>query len=236
MKQKIIDFIRTHVGERNAVIGISGGIDSATVAALCVAALGAERVHGIIAPSDTNATSEMESAKAVIASLGISHETVSIDPILASFPDALTSDKAVCGNIKARIRMTLLYAYANTHNALVMGTGNKTELALGYFTKYGDGGVDILPIGDLYKHQVYALAQELNVPQITIDQKPTAGLWEGQFDEDEMGVSYKHADAILEAMEKGDSLDAFSTSDITRIKALTEISGHKLVMPPICAV
>ncbi len=232
----IISFIQQHVGDKHAVLGISGGIDSAVVAYLAVEALGKERVHGYSLPSSTNADEDTTLGSLVATELDIAHEVIALDPIVKAFSsqaDFIENDYTI-GNLKARIRMSLLYAKANSISGLVLGTGNKTEETIGYFTKYGDGGVDILPIGDLYKHEVRALAAELGIPQSIIDKKPTAGLWEGQYDEDEIGMTYENLDAILEAIEKNEDLSSLNQDDVQKVQAMIASSEHKRHLPPVC--
>jgi len=234
-RQAIITFLKTYVQEKPTVIGLSGGIDSAVVAFLAVTALGKDNVHGYILPSSTNADEDARFGIEVATELGFSYETISIEPILTAYKMALlnmTTHHAI-GNLKARIRMSILYAEANSLGGIVLGTGNKTECMIGYYTKYGDGGVDLLPIADLYKHEVRAMAKELCVPQNIIDKKPTAGLWEGQYDEDEIGMNYDTLDAILEAIEMNGDLSHFDTDNVQRVQHMIEISEHKRHMPPI---
>lgn len=232
---------RAHAtGARGFVVGLSGGIDSALVAALCHLAI-PQRVVGVLLPCYSHPQDEAD-ARLVAKAVGIPAVTVSLD---APF-DALTSSlhAAIKGlpehpgvvdikqqmpeaNIKPRLRMTSLYFIANSLNYLVAGTGNRSELYLGYFTKYGDGGVDLLPIGGLLKSEVNAMAKELGVPRAIIDKPPTAGLWMGQTDEAEMGFSY----AMLEAyIKKGAS--AVPANVAARIEQLRSTSDHKRAMPP----
>lgn len=235
VKQTIISFIQNHVKEKSVIIGLSGGLDSSIVAFLATEALGKDKVHGIISPSSTNTTQDSDLAILITRILKIRCSAFDIEPILNSYIQTLdTNDKKVIGNLKARIRMSLLYAKANELGALVIGTGNKTELMTGYFTKYGDGGVDLLPIGDLYKTQVRELARFINIPKEIIDRPPTAGLWEGQTDEAEMGITYELLDTILTAIEQNQSLDNFKTDDIEKVKKMMNTARHKLIMPPIC--
>ena len=232
----IIKFLKNQLEDKPAILGISGGIDSALVAYLAVETIGNKKIHGIYMPSHTNTPAETARANEVAAALNIPLETIDIDPLVdvykkqANFFDT----KATEGNLKARIRMSFLYGKANKLNGLVLGTGNKTEIMLGYFTKYGDAGVDIQPITALYKKDVYALAKEMGVPQSIIDAAPTAGLWEGQTDEAELGFSYDTADTILQAIENNAPLDTFDTTTVTRIKAYIKASEHKRHLPPIC--
>lgn len=197
--ERIVSFIREKVKEASAtgvVIGISGGIDSATTAYLAVNALGKEKVLGLIMPYYENG--DVEDAKLVCKNLGIEYKLINIKPIVDEFENAVSElDVKSKGNIMARTRMILLYAHANSMNRLVLGTSNRSELLTGYFTKWGDGASDYAPLINLYKTEVWELAKRLGVPEKIIQKKPTAGLWEGQTDEDELGISYKLLDEIL---------------------------------------
>ena len=233
---------RAHAaGARGFVVGLSGGIDSALVAALCHLAI-PQRVVGVLMPCYSHPQDEAD-ARLAAKALGIPAVTVNLD---APF-DALTNSlqTAIKGlpahpdvvdikqqmpeaNIKPRLRMTSLYFVANSLNYLVAGTGNRSELYLGYFTKYGDGGVDLLPIGGLLKSEVNAMARELGVPQPILDKPPTAGLWMGQTDEAEMGFSYD----VLEAyIARGAS--AVPPEVAARIEQLRSTADHKRAMPPV---
>ncbi|WP_099209562.1 NAD+ synthase [Thermococcus henrietii] len=196
----ITAFIREKVEEARAegvVIGISGGIDSATTAYLAVKALGRERVLGLIMPYYQNR--DVEDARLVCSSLGIECREINIKPIVDSFVSQLgfQPDRRSLGNIMARTRMVLLYAHANEKNRLVLGTSNRSEFLTGYFTKWGDGASDYAPLINLYKTEVWEVAKLIGVPERIIEKKPTAGLWEGQTDEDELGISYRLLDEIL---------------------------------------
>jgi NAD+ synthase len=196
----ITGFIAEKVNEANAggvVIGISGGIDSATTAYLAVKALGKEKVLGLIMPYYQNR--DVEDAKLVCSSLGIECREINIKPIVDSFVSQLgfQPDKRSLGNLMARTRMVILYAHANSKNYLVLGTSNRSEFLTGYFTKWGDGASDYAPIINLYKTEVWEVAKFIGVPERIIEKKPTAGLWEGQTDEDELGISYRLLDEIL---------------------------------------
>ncbi len=233
MKQPLIDFLKRSLGGRTAIIGLSGGVDSTVVAYLLAEAIGADRVHGCFLPSSTNAASDATDVATVSEQLGIVYETISIDPILATYTIQLGNlDQVAEGNIKARIRMTILYARANQRSGVVVGTGNQTELLLGYFTKYGDGGVDLLPLGKLSKTAVWALARELGVPEQIITKPPTAGLWAGQTDEAELGMTYALADQILQAIDQGQSLVAFDQTAVQNIQRRIDLAKHKLQLPP----
>lgn len=233
MKTAIVDFLRTQLGTKPAILGLSGGIDSAVVAYLLAETIPIERIYTYHLPSDTNDPSDATDSQQVASALGLHYEAISIDLILASYT-ALSPDLShlTLGNLKARIRMSFLYSQANQRGGMVVGTGNKTELQLGYFTKYGDGGVDLLPIAHLYKTQVWELAKELGIAAALITKAPSAGLWAGQTDEAELGVTYVVADQILQAIAAGASLDQFEPTAVNRVKQLMQAGLHKQSLPP----
>lgn len=235
---KIIKFIKKNTPPGGVILGLSGGIDSAVVAYLAVVALGKKKVFGVLAPSVSNSSADLRLGKMVADVLGIKYKILSIEPIVKSFKKAsgIFENKKSLGNLKARTRMALLYGEANERSAMVLGTGNKTEIMSGYFTKHGDGGVDLLPLGDLYKTEVRALAKYLGVPQEIIDRPPTAGLWSGQTDEGEMGITYDELDKILEARAKRKSLRGFSVSLVKKVERFVKNSAHKRALPPICKI
>ncbi len=197
----LVHFIReeiTKVGLQRAVVGVSGGIDSATTCALCARALGPENVLAVRMPYRTSSPASLEDAMAVIEMLGVQHETVDITPMVEPlFNITPDMDHRRRGNVMARQRMIVLYDRSAAFEGLVVGTGNKTELLLGYTTLYGDSACAINPLGDLYKRQVRQLAAYLGVPEQIIHKPPTADLWVGQTDEGELGFTYDEADQIL---------------------------------------
>ncbi len=236
--EEICKFIKEYVDKSNAngvIIGLSGGIDSSTVAFLCKRALGEKKVLGLIMPEKgVTREEDVEDALSIADILGIEFKIIEINEILDALKRKLgEGNKIAEANLKPRIRMTINYYFANNMNRLVAGTGNKSELMIGYFTKYGDGGVDFLPIGDLYKTEVFKLAEYIGVPKRIIKKKPTAGLWVNQTDEDEIGMSYEELDEILKAIEKGQRRcdDKFK-----RVEILVKNSKHKREMPPIARV
>jgi NAD+ synthase len=210
----IVEFIKDQVeaaGARGAVLGLSGGLDSATVAFLAVRALGPDRVFAILLPeAGVTPGRDVEDARLVASIIGVETKEIDISKILDRYSEVLPTSEAppvVNGNLKARVRMTILYWHANLLGRLVLGTGNKTEIMLGYSTKFGDAAADIFPIAGLYKDEVRELAKRLGVQERIIEKAPTAGLWPGQTDEGELGISYDDANAILRGMEVGRSKD-----------------------------
>ena len=228
-------------GVKGAVVGLSGGIDSAVTAALCKRALGGH-VLGVVMPCESVRADE-EDAALVAAELGIPTVTVRLDePFQALVRELEPAPGLARSNLKPRLRMTTLYYYANSRSYMVVGTGNRTEIMAGYFTKHGDGGVDILPLGGLYKTQVRALARELGLPQRIIDKPPSAGLWEGQTDEGELGISYEELDRALaatsadgQAVESG-SEDGLAPEVLARVREMVARSAHKRALAPVCEV
>ena len=197
----VTGFIRdsvTKAGMERVVVGLSGGIDSAVSAYLAAQALGADKVLALRMPYKTSSADSLADAEAVIEALGLPSLTLSIsemaDPLIARFPEMSRLRR---GNIMARLRMIALYDQSMAWGGLALGTSNKTEFLLGYSTIYGDSGVALHPIADLYKFQVRQLARHLGVPQSIIDKPPSADLWVGQTDEAELGFTYDQADAAL---------------------------------------
>jgi NAD+ synthase len=241
----IAQFLRAQVeaaGASGVVLGLSGGIDSALTARLARDALGPERVLGLLLPDRNYPTELLRETEGYAEALGIGHRTVPIGPavegLFASLPE-VRGDTIGAGNLKARLRMIVDYAVARGRHALVLGTGNKSELLLGYFTKYGDGACDLLPIGDLYKTEVRALAEELGLPAAIREREPSAGLWDGQTDEEELGFSYAEADPILLGLEQLRSPEEIARETgadpalIRRIEERVQVHRHKRRLPPI---
>jgi len=238
MKEKIIDWIKKQVkqaGAKGIVLGLSGGVDSSVVAALAKEAVGKGRVLAFILPCHSQ-IQDLRDAGLVANKLGIKIKMIDLssiyDTLIGILPKAGSLAKA---NLKPRLRMSVLYYFANKLNYLVCGTGNKSELMVGYFTKHGDDATDILPIGDLLKKQVRALAKELGIPRRIITKPPTAGLWSGQTDEGEMGITYAELDDILERIEQKKKQIA-PLSKVKRVKEMIRGSEHKRQGPKICYV
>lgn len=245
VRGRITDFIAETVAEAGAdgaVLGLSGGIDSTLIAHLAVEALGAERVRGLVLPATVSTDENMSDAERVATDLEIEHDLIEIEPIVDAFVDAVPGvegDRTAVGNTRARVRAVLNYLLANHENRIVLGTGNRSEAAVGYFTKYGDGAVDCHPIGNLYKGQVRQLARHVGVPEELVGKTPTAELWAEQTDEEEMGVSYDTLDAIL-ALHIDGPLSKTATArladckpeTIDRVIEMYDRSAHKRQVPP----
>jgi NAD+ synthase len=251
IKDLIVGFIHTGVktaGAKGAVIGLSGGIDSTLTAYLSVESLGAKNVLGILMPEfDMTPEQDIDDAVKVVNQLNIEHNIVDISEVLRCFSSSIPvfhkTAQLANGNLKARIRMCILYYYSNITNRMVVGTGNRTEMLLGYFTKYGDGGVDMEPIGGLYKTQVRNLAKYMNIPASIIDKVPTAGLWPKQTDEGELGITYDTVDSILSMLvDSRKSISEvkkiFPPAHVDRIVNLMQFNEHKrMIVPspkPVC--
>jgi len=203
VEREILEFIRETVAKakaKGAVVGLSGGVDSSVVAKLCVKALGNRSVIGLLMPTGFTPAQDIVDAKALAESLGIKTYHIPIDPIVDIFIKTLSfkTDKAVpLGNIRARTRMIINYYFANCFNYLVAGTGDRSEILIGYFTKYGDGGADFLPTVHLYKTQVRKLGAYLKLPKKVVEKPSSPQLWKGQKATDEIPVNYPVLDLIL---------------------------------------
>ncbi|WP_286680676.1 NAD(+) synthase [Tepidanaerobacter sp. EBM-49] len=197
---KLVEWLKNYVknaGASGAVFGMSGGVDSSVVSVLCKKAFG-DNVLGLIMPCHSDKNDELD-AKLVAEKFDIKYKVVTLDSVYDEFLKVVdeTEDKLVKANIKPRLRMTTLYYYAGLNNYLVVGAENKSELVVGYFTKHGDSGADLMPIANLVKSQVRMLASYLGIPQKIIDKAPSAGLWSGQTDESEMGITYEELDNYI---------------------------------------
>ena len=198
---ELVEFLRENfkkAGFSKAVLGLSGGIDSALVAYLLRDALGKENVLAIMMPYKSSNPDSLNHAKLVVEDLKINAKTIEItDMIDAYFKNEKEASSLRMGNKMARERMSILFDYSSKENALVVGTSNKTEIYLGYSTQFGDSACALNPIGDLYKTNIWDLSRYLKIPNELIEKKPSADLWEGQTDEQEMGLTYKEADQVM---------------------------------------
>jgi len=221
-------------GAEGVVLGLSGGVDSAVVGGLAARAPGTDAL-GVVMPCESSEEDAADAAE-IARALSLDTAIVELDGPYRRLLDALPEGSELArANLKPRLRMATLYFVANSVNCLVAGTGNRCEIAVGYFTKHGDGGVDILPIGGLLKHEVAALAMHLGVPERIVNRKPSAGLWAGQTDEDELGMSYEVLDGIVGAIDAGREPDA-PPDLVARVRRLMAASAHKRQMPPVCPI
>jgi len=241
--ENIVSWIRKKVdvaGAKGVIIGLSGGVDSSCVAVLCRKAF-PNNVLGVVMPCISNLQDE-EHAKLIAEKFNIPFKIIDLEESFKTIFNSLEKEEyneekqnnLSIANLKPRLRMIALYYFANKFNYLVVGTDNKTEEMLGYFTKYGDGGVDILPMANLYKKDVKKLAGYLEIPEEIINKKPSAGLWEGQTDEGEIGITYEEIDEILERIEKNKELGDIEEEKVRKIREMIRVSEHKRKMPAGC--
>jgi NAD+ synthase len=220
LADQIASWLQDKLEEANAsgfVVGLSGGIDSATTAALCRRA--GTAVLALWMPCESSAEDEQFARMAA-------------ESLLEELPEGNQMARA---NLKPRLRMATLYYLAQSRSFLVAGTGNRAELMVGFFTKYGDGGVDLEPLGALYKHEVRALANVLGLPRAIIQRTPSPGLWPGQTDEGEMGITYAEIDAILAAWDTGKAPD-LPADRIAKVQGMVAQTAHKRAVPPVFPV
>jgi NAD+ synthase len=239
--KQIVAFLRKEFRKRKAnvaVIGISGGIDSSVTAVLAKRALGADRVFGLILP-DSNVTPrhDITDALDLVRRLKIKYKVIELKEIREDLARSLPKNKLALGNMLVRLRMILLYYFAAVHHGLVVGTGDKSEIMLGYYTKFGDGAVDLLPIADLYKTQVRSLARYLSIPEKIINKESSARLWKGHTAEKELGLNYVEIDKVLQKLENNEPLSSPQEKKMgDRIRKLIEKNTHKKEMPIVCKV
>jgi NAD+ synthase len=239
LSSKIQDWIKDYVKNANAdkvILGLSGGIDSAVTAALCTKALGNQNIIGLILPCESVST-DIADAEMVAGNLGIKKYIIDLTLIYEEFlccmPIEDKLNRLAKANLKVRLRMVTLYYFCQIlGNCLVVGTGNRAEMAIGYFTKYGDGGVDFEPLGLLYKSEVRALARVLRIPEKIIKKAPSPGLWPGQTDEGEIGLSYDTIDEILYRIDYNLNFDGLEMGDVNKVRELVRKATHKLQPPP----
>jgi len=230
----------TRAGFSRAVVGLSGGIDSALSCTLAAEALGPENVLAVRMPYRTSSADSLEHAQLVIDALGVQSITIPItelvEPLLNRFPEMNHMRR---GNIMARTRMVVLYDQSEAFKGLVVGTGNKTEIMLGYSTLYGDAAYALNPIGDLYKAQVRQLSTAMNIPAVIIQKPPTADLWAGQTDEGELGFTYDEADQLLYLLvdlryTPAECIDAgFNEKFVHTVVERVRRNQFKRILPPI---
>jgi NAD+ synthase len=201
--EQLIRYAFWSSGSSGIVLGMSGGIDSSVAATFCCKAIGGDRVLGLILPSIVTREDDITDAQELCKALGMEYRTFGVDPLLAGYTAIPGYEESpyLRGNLMARIRMTVLYYFANRDHRIVCGTSNRTEYLIGYCTKFGDNAADIQPIIHLYKTDVYRVAEDLMIPDSIRNKVPSAGLWEGQSDEQEIGLSYPIIDEALRALE-----------------------------------
>ncbi len=219
-------------GLEKIVIGVSGGIDSAVTSVLCCRAIGSDRVLGLTLPTAVTSNNDIRDAADLCRLLGMDHRVISIDPILEAYrrmPNFVET-QGIMGNLMARTRMVVLYYHANREGRLVCGTSNRTEYLLGYTTKYGDSAGDLQPILHLFKTEIRDLARDLGIPETIIRKIPSAGLWEGQSDEAEIGFSYPVIDTALRSLEKNGWKSENEVEE--KILSLVMKNSHKRLPPP----
>ncbi|MFD1571988.1 NAD+ synthase [Halorubrum laminariae] len=241
-RERACAFIERTVEDADAdgvVVAMSGGLDSTVTAALSVEALGSDRVYGLTLPCNKLGAPHARDAEALADALGIQHDTVHLQPLFAQFGSVaperfdLHDEPVRSGNAVARLRMTMTYLAANATGRLVCGTSNRSERLLGYLTKYGDGGADLLPLGHLYKTDVRALAAEIDVPQFVVEKPPTAGFLPGQRDEEDLGAPYETIDRVLRlGVDRGLDPDAIvdrlaSTDDVDVATVADLLAQHR---------
>ncbi len=223
------------------VVGLSGGIDSALSASLAVAAVGPEKVFGVLMPYKTSSDSSIADATKLVKHLGIDHKLVDISPMIDAYFDEIDESRRLrAGNKMARERMSILFDTAHEMGRLVLGTGNRTEICLGYTTLYGDSACSVNPVGELYKSQVRQMSKELGVPESIITKPPSADLWKDQTDEGEIGVTYETIDRILhriiddgERSIKALEAEGLPQMDVSRVVSLINRNAFKRSLPPV---
>ncbi len=232
VEKNIVNWLKRKVkeaGADGAVVGLSGGIDSAVTAVLLKKAFG-DNVLGVVMPCHSS-RQDREDAHHVTSKFSIEYIETDLSDVFDQFyaklkKSGIKDDELAAANIKPRLRMTALYYYASSLNYLVVGTDNRSELKIGYFTKYGDGGIDLAPLGMLVKTEVRELAEHLGIPKNIIEKKPSAGLWQGQTDEGEMGFSYEQLDNYILNGQVEDEIKE-------KIEKLAKKNSHKLKPVPV---
>ncbi|MFB6265575.1 MAG: NAD+ synthase [Candidatus Nanohaloarchaea archaeon] len=237
--REVEEFLQDYLEESDAegyAVGVSGGLDSAVTLKLAVEAVGSENVRGLVMPGKPSREENMEDARELCKELDVGFHEIDIEPAVDSFTSSVPfkPGRVAEGNARVRTRMVLSYLVANQENLLVLGSSNKTEIMLGYFTKHGDGAADVKAIADLYKTEVRDLAGILGLDAKFVEKEPTAGMWEGQTDEDELGYSYGTIDQVLELLVEGDrSVEevlvetGLKRDTVEDIAAMHENSEHK---------
>jgi len=242
IQQTIEAFLKNTVSEKKAdgvVFGLSGGIDSVTVAYLAAKTFGKKALALVMPDSTVSPSSETGDALKVIGELGLDYKLIDIDVIHKIYSNHLEPDERALGNLRARIRANIIYYYANLKNYLVLGTSDKSEYLIGYFTKFGDGSADILPIAELYKTQLREFAKFIGVPNNIITKRSSPNLWKGHYAEEEIGIEYEKTDTILYCMLEQqytsnkflDEITGISKKDVEKIYQMYQNTQHKRILP-----
>ena len=240
-QNKIEKFLVQEVRERDSdgvIFGLSGGIDSAVIAFLCAKVLKEKSVGMIMPDTKVSPKQDTEDALKIVDKLGLEYKLIDINPIHTNYSMYLEPNNLALGNLRARIRANILYYYANAKKYLVLGSSDKSEFLIGYFTKYGDGSADLLPIISLYKTQIRQFAKFLGVPESIISKKSSPNLWEGHEAEAELGVTYEEIDSILycivdkkKTTEETVTLTEIDKQTVNKIYQLYKKSEHKRITP-----
>jgi NAD+ synthase len=238
----ITDFIFREVEERNSkgvVVGLSGGVDSSVAVTLAVKAIGPSRVLGLVLPDSKTIPHprERKDAISLAKDLKIRYRVIEIGAAKKDLIRQLPPNKFAQGNLVVRLRMGILYYYAAIRHLLVLGTSDRSELELGYFTKYGDGAADLLPLGGLYKTDVIEIGRYMQIPHRILQKKSSPNLWKGQTAEAEIGLSYEEIDLILRHLKTNPpQLKKFSPEKVQKVIRLVEQNRHKRSLPPVCKI
>ena len=242
IQQNIEKFLKNMVSQKKAdgvVFGLSGGIDSVTVAYLAAKVFGKNALALVMPDSAVSPSSETGDALKVIGEIGLDYKLIDINVIRKIYSNHLEPDERALGNLRARIRANIIYYYANLKNYLVLGTSDKSEYLIGYFTKFGDGSADILPIAELYKTQLREFAKFIGVPDSIITKRSSPNLWKGQYAEEEIGIEYEKIDTILYCMLEQqytlnkflDEITGISKKDVEKIYQMYQNTQHKRILP-----
>ena len=246
IQNKIETFLVQETSQRGAsgvIFGLSGGIDSAVIAVLCAKSLEGKILALIMPDSKVTPRVDTEDALKLVDKLGIEYKLIDINPIHYEYSKYIEPNPLALGNLRARIRANILYYYANSKNYLVVGSSDKSEFLIGYFTKFGDGSADLLPIVSLYKTQIRQFAKFLAIPESIISKKSSPSLWEGHIAETELGLNYEQIDSVLHcfvdknlSIEQTVSFTGIEYSIVDKIHKLYKKSEHKRITPKACDI